>query len=355
MKDRFHIAVTGASGYIGRHTVMEAVNRGHHVTAIARNLGHVDPAWRENPQISGVELNLSARGAYARLTSALKGVDAVIHTAAAMSGDDREHEENTLRPTRALLKAMISRPGGAPRLVLVSSLTVYDTDVLTEGAMIDETKPIVVDTKSRDAYCRSKLVQEAMALEVAAMHDLELRIMRVGAVFGPGRLWNGHIGPAFGPFVVQLEKYGQVPVSYVAHCAEALVLAARHPVEFEDRPGEPGLGHVEIINVLDDDLPNRKRYLTALRRSGWPSFVLPGSWRPLAVAASAISSIAPNLSQQMPGLLRPSIIHSRMKPLTYSNKRLRKRLVLQPLLSFEEAMARSVTRQLEGNEYACAS
>lgn len=182
MKDRFHIAVTGASGYIGRHTVMEAVNRGHHVTAIARNLGHVDPAWRENPQISGVELNLSARGAYARLTSALKGVDAVIHTAAAMSGDDREHEENTLRPTRALLKAMISRPGGAPRLVLVSSLTVYDTDVLTEGAMIDETKPIVVDTKSRDAYCRSKLVQEAMALEVAAMHDLELRIMRVGAV-----------------------------------------------------------------------------------------------------------------------------------------------------------------------------
>jgi nucleoside-diphosphate-sugar epimerase len=191
-------------------------------------------------------------------------------------------------------------------------------------------------------------------LEAAAASNLELRIMRPGAVFGPGHLWNGHIGQALGPLVVQLERSGQVPVSFVGHCAEALVLAAEHPVEHDDRTGGRGGGRVEIINVLDDDLPDRNRYMAALRLSGWPRYVLPGSWRPLAAAASAVSSLGPNLSERMPGLLRPAIIRSRMKPVTYSNARLHERLGWRSSLTFEEAMAQSVAGSSGENAYARA-
>lgn len=355
MSRGLHIAITGANGFIGRQTVMAAVNRGHRVTAIMRDQGRVDPAWRKNPRISGAEIDLSAHSAVDRLSLALEGVDAVIHTAAAMSGDDRYHEENTLKPTRSVLKAMISRPsGGMPRLVLVSSLAVYDVDKLTEGQMLDEACPLVSDLKSRDAYCRSKLVQEALAQETAEMYGFELRIMRPGAVFGPGRLWNAHIGQALGPLVVQLAEYGEVPVSFVVHCAEALVLAAERRIDHDDRTGEHERGRAEIINVLDDNLPDRNRYLAALRQSGWPRHVLPASWRPLAAAASAISSLGQNVSRRMPGLLRPAIIRSRMMPITYSNTRLHERLGWRPFMSFEEAMTLSVARQPRENSYARA-
>lgn len=354
MNEEFHVAITGANGFIGRHTVTAAVNRGYRVTAILRDKGRVDPEWRKNAKISGAEIDLSAPSAITRLSSALEGVDAVIHTAAAMSGNDRFHEENTLKPLRAVLKAMISRPCGPPRLVLVSSLAVYDVDTLARGQTLDERCPLVIDAKSRDAYCRSKLVQEALALDVAARHGVELRIMRPGAVFGPGRLWNGHIGQALGPLVVQLEKLGEVPVSFVVHCAEALALAARHSVDHDDRTGKHENGCVEIINVVDDDLPDRDRYMAALRQSGWPRCVLPASWRPLAAAASAVSSLGQNVSGRMPGLLRPAIISSRMKPITYGNKRLHERLLWKPFMSFEQAMTLSVARQSMENVYARA-
>jgi hypothetical protein len=94
--------------------------------------------------------------------------------------------------------------------------------------------------------------------------------------------------------------------------------------------------------------------MAALRRSGWPRYVLPGSWRPLAAVASAVSSLGPNLSERMPGLLRPAIIRSRMKPVTYSNARLHQRLGWQSSLTFEEAMAQSVAGSSGEDAYARA-
>jgi nucleoside-diphosphate-sugar epimerase len=271
-----------------------------------------------------------------------------------MSGDDGYHAHNTLRPAEILLTAAANRAGSPPRLVMVSSIAVYNAAALAEGATLDETTPLEANPDARDAYCRSKLALEALTLWAADAHNLKVRIMRPGAVFGPGRLWNGHIGQALGPLVVQMEKRGQVPVSFVNHCAEALVLAAERPVEHDDRTGPPAGGRVEIINVLDDDLPDRARYMEALRGSGWPRFVVPGSWRPLAGLADMLSYLgerAPVVKSKLPGLLRPAIIHSRMKPLAYSNARLHDRLGWQSGLSFEEAMRRSYTGKHEDKAY----
>lgn len=153
--------------------------------------------------------------------------------------------------------------------------------------------------------------------------------MRIGAIFGPGRLWNGHIGVSKGPAVLRLGGGGEIPLSYVAHAAAALVLAA-----------ETQAGGVEIVNVVDEDRPDRMRYLRALKQGGWPKLVIPAPWRLFAGLGSALS-----YWHGRPGLLRGPVLRARMMPLRYSNARLKTRLGWTPALSFEQAMARSLLEE----------
>lgn len=349
MTEKLTIAVTGAGGFIGRHTVAAARGRGHTVRACVRSTGSAITPWQHDPQIETVVLDLAGDNAAEAATAAFDGVDAVIHAAAAMSGDDDTHARNTVQPTQIVVDAITRAEGRKPRLVLVSSISVYGSEAVAEDGVLDETAARETAPAKRDAYCRSKLGQEDIVLGAAVAHNLEARIMRPGAVFGPDRIWNGHLGHALGPVVVRLESKGEVPVSFVDHCAEALVLAAELPITQDDREGAPAAGRVEIINVIDDDRPDRKRYMKHLRQSGWPRAVVPSSWRALAAIAKGLSMIIGS-KRQLPGLLRPAILRARMMPLRFTNTRLHDRLGWRQTLSFEDAMHRSITTQQANGE-----
>ena len=109
-------------------------------------------------------------------------------------------------------------------------------------------------------------------------------------------------------------------MAHVDHTARALVAAVR-------------AGCDEVINVVDDDLPRRGRFLAAHRRSGWPKLVIPLPWRALWLAGLLLSA----MTTRLPGLLQPPILKSRMMPLTYPNQCLRK-LGLPPSGSFDTLM-----------------
>ena len=335
MTETLTIAVTGAGGFIGRHTVHAARKRGHRVRALVRNNAKTADIWANDPLIEVIALDLARDGAGQTAAAALNGVDAVIHAAAAMSGDDAAQRRETVEPTRVLLDAIAAAPA-KPRFILVSSISVYSSNAVVAGGMLDETAKCEAEPTARDAYCRAKLAQEDIVLAAAKTHNLDARIMRPGAVFGPDRLWNGHLGHAVGPALIRLESRGEVPVSFVEHCAEALVLAAECPLTADDRHNCDAGGRVEFINIIDDDRPDRTRYLTVLRRTGWPRIVLPWSWRIMSAIANILSKIIPQA--RLPGLLRPAILRTRMMPVQYSNARLRERLGWRQSGSFEDAM-----------------
>jgi len=354
MSEKLNLVITGAGGFIGRQTVAVARARGHAVRAVVRKQASVPRDWQTDPMIEVVISDLAGDGAIEHLEAALDRTDAVIHAAAAMAGDDVQQTRDTVCALEAVIATIVRQPRPRPRLVLVSSITVYDALAMVPFAMLDETSPIESTPQSRDAYCRSKLQQEKLAVEAARKHDLFVRIMRPGAVFGPGRIWNGHLGPRLGPVVLLVETRGEIPVSFIAHCAEALVLAAEVPItkddyEVSDAPSDaPNLapsgaaGCVEVINVIDDDRPTRAGYMASLQRPGQRTFVLGGIQWLLSKAATALNALG--LSRRLPGLLRPAILAARMKPLTYSNARLRERLGWQPSSSFNEAMTTSLTQ-----------
>ncbi len=337
------IAITGAAGFIGRHTVAAAKARGFNIAAIVRPGRSIPDNWKPTDRISVHELDLTSQQDKAKLSRVIENCQAVIHAAASLYGDDAAQRSTTLRATDNLLDAYSDVQAPRPTLVLVSSLAVYDTCSLSEHAVVTEHTPLASGAAERDAYCRAKLAQEEAVLHAATRLDLQVRIMRPGAVFGSGNLWNGHIGPTAGPVVVQLAHKGEIPTCYVKHCADALVLAATSPVTHDDRTDASQAGRIEFINIVDDDRPTRNDYLAEIRKTGWPKIVLPGTWRVLAVGGEVLKAIG--LGRKAPGLLRPAVLHARIKPLRYCNRRLHDRLSWQATATFAEAMRSSAAME----------
>ncbi|MGR3501873.1 NAD-dependent epimerase/dehydratase family protein [Pseudaestuariivita sp.] len=309
------VLITGASGFIGRATVAEAVARGWYVTAFSRGA-----------DVPGAQVvrtcDLAEPSARAALDEELPRVDAVIHCAASLSGDPLVQSRDTDRATQTLLQALAVAP---KRLVHVSSIAVIGAMGHANGALIDETSEVETRTAGRDAYARAKLVQEQHVRATARDIGLPVWIMRPGAVFGPDRLWNAHIGPTFGPTLVRMETRGQVPLSYIDHCAQALVLAAGQAPE-----------GIQTVHVLDDDLPTRARFLAAMRQTGWPERVVPFHWRWLRPAAALLGQ-----SGTASSLFQIETLRARYQPLTYSNAALHA-LGWTPGMDFDAAFAASV-------------
>ncbi len=339
------IAVTGAAGFLGRAVVAEARRRGHCVRALVRSAHAIPDAWRSDTHIDVVALDLAEQGSAAELAAGLAGVSAVIHAAARLDGTDDEHARDTVAAFQAVLAACVAvRTEPRPRLILIGSLAVYEASSLADGAVLDETCPLERRPDLRDAYCRAKLRQERLATDAARRDGLAVRILRVGALYGPGRLWNAHLGVVVGPALLLVGRDGELPTCHVDYAAAAAVRAAEAPLGPDDQ-AEPGPiagalpGHIEFIDVVDPVRPSRREYLDALARTGWNKRVVPIGRKWLAGLAAVLCRVG--LGSKVPGLLRTRVLAARMKPLRYSNARLLERLGTLPSEPFATAFARA--------------
>lgn len=323
------LLITGASGYLGRAAVAEARARGHLVVAVMRDARKAPPSWAEDPAIVLAEMDLASGEAADALKEAMAEVDVVVHAAAQLVGDDAAQEASTLAMTEQVLKAVAGRDGAAPRLVLISSFSVYGLAGLRDRAVITEESPLEDRPDLRDAYCRAKMRQEEMACKASEKGGFPLWILRPGAIFGPGQGWNAHVGIGFGECVLRLGGGGEIPLSYIDHTADGVISAAQLT---------PKDGAIEICNLVDSDLPSRRRFLRALRKGGWPRLVIPVPLFVMRLGCWLAGHLPGGLRTKVPGLLRKPVLEARFRPVTYANDVARTRLGFENRLSFEEAM-----------------
>lgn len=290
------LMITGAGGFLGRAVAAEAQARGHEVRALTR--GECDLASGEWP--------------------ALDGVECVIHLAGSLSGDAAVQARDTVAATRHLTEALQAQPL-PPRLVLASSIAVYSADA---RGVVTEATPLENRPARRDAYAAAKLMQEEMLRESGLRHT----ILRPGAILGPGRVINAHLGLGLGDTLILMGRGGEVPVVSLADCARAFVQAAEVP------------GEGRALNILGRDLPTRARYAAALRRTGWPRRVLPLNWRLLMPLAWLLAP----LGGRLPGMLRPAVLRARMRPVSYDIAAAEAALDWEPRDDFDTAFARAV-------------
>ncbi len=324
------LLITGAGGFLGQRVVHRALDAGHTVRAMVRPGGRDRLNAPASDALGVVEADLCEPQS---LREAVRDVGAVLHLAATMRGTLAEARAATVDGTAHLLEAM--RAAGVARMVLVSSIVVYDYRGLARGAVLDEVTPLEPRPERRDTYCRVKIEQEAVARTAVAGHGLRLTVLRPGPIIGPGRLWTYRLGQSLGSkLTVAMGDDATLPLTYVDHCADAVVAAA----ERDDAVGQ-------TLNVVDDDLPTQRQYLKMLREHGaLHRTVLPMPRAVFGAAGAVAGMVHAALGGRgpVPGSLLPEQLAARIKPLRYRNERLKRTLGWSPRLSIEAAVAESM-------------
>lgn len=326
-----NLLITGSTGFLGQFVVESALSRGHKIRAVRRSRpDRPKLSWEDYSSVEVCEADLINLKGHEWL---LDGMDGVIHLVASKSGDFDTAYRGTVETTQNLLSLMAKRP--VSKFVLVSSLSVYDYSQLRKGDVLDEKCKVGENFKERDAYARTKLLQESMVREFAEQHEVPTTIIRPGMLFGRGALWNAAHGASAGLLWCLIGAEYLMPLTYVGNCAEAIVLAA----ESENAVGK-------TLNIVDDDLPTRKAYTEAVIAYTAPRRVLPVNQSLLEAIASSVYGVNRILLQgkvKLPGLLTPARLEARFKPLRYPNQLAKEVLGWQPEYGWREALQLACT------------
>ncbi|MBP8924645.1 MAG: NAD(P)-dependent oxidoreductase [Pseudomonadales bacterium] len=153
------IALTGATGFIGRRLCIALARNNHRVRVLARNRETAARSLDPRTEILGGDLDSPAA-----LRDLVRGCDAVIHLAGTVRGASwRDFETVNVSGTAQLLRAMDAASPQAP-LLFFSSLAAREPDL--------------------SHYARSKYLAEELLR--AASGSRPCLILRPPAVYGPG-------------------------------------------------------------------------------------------------------------------------------------------------------------------------
>ena len=210
------ILVTGGSGFIGSHTVLQLLAAGHQVRTTIRSLkreGEVRAMLKEGGAEPGDCLSFFA----ADLTNdagwreAVAGCEYVLHVASPLPQTVPKNEDELIVPARegTLRVLRASRDAGVKRVVLTSSFAAIGYGQKQRNAPFNETD--WTDPNGDDVlpYTKSKVLAERAAWDFIAKEGggLELSVVNPVGVFGPV------LGPDYSAsiLIVQRQMDGAMP------------------------------------------------------------------------------------------------------------------------------------------------
>jgi nucleoside-diphosphate-sugar epimerase len=187
------VLVTGGTGFLGVHTVLQLLQQGYEVKTTLRSLTKKDAILKaleeggitDFSNLSFIEADLTSDNNW---DEAVKGCDYVLHVASPFPAQDPKDENELIIPARdgALRVLKASRDAGVKRVVLTSSFAAvgYSIDVkdhvFTEEDWTDTNKEL-------PAYIKSKTIAEKSAWEFIEKegNGLELTVINPVGIFGP--------------------------------------------------------------------------------------------------------------------------------------------------------------------------
>lgn len=317
--------ITGATGFLGRAVTAAFIGAGHDVTVLARPAA--DAAWLGEQPVRVVRGDLrSATG----LDDAWDGVDALVHLAADVSGDEHDQFASTVVGTERLLLAM-SRTA-TRRLVLASSITVYDWRRV--AGRLTEDSPLDDGLGDRGRYTAAKVWQERVSRRMSQEHGFQLTVLRPGIIWGAGDPHLSGVGRRVGPAQLVFGPSRQMPITYLENCADAFLAAT-------SSPSAPG----ETFNVFDDERVTAWRYTGEhVQRTGTPCARIPVPYSAGLSAAGLARMTSRSLFGawgKLPSILVPARFEADFKPVRFPNDKLRALLGWRPPYTFEQALHRA--------------
>lgn len=329
------ILVTGAAGFLGSKVVERLLNLGfcnlRCFVRPSRPSARVQSFFsiiRDSPTVEVFQGNLLSPEDCFRAT---RDVALVLHLAAGRG--EKSYPDavlNSVVTTRNLMEASVSHPT-LRRFVTISSFAVYSNTNKVRKSLLDESCPVEKHPELRgDAYTFAKVKQDEMVVEYGKKLNIPYVIVRPGHVFGPGNeAISARVGiGTFGTFL-HLGGSNSIPFTYVDNCAEAIILAGL-------RPGVES----EVFNVVDDDLPSSRKFLSLYKRKvtrfkslylpHFFSYILCWFWELFSTWSEG----------QLPPVFNRRRWHAFWKKTRYSNKKLKQRLGWTPRISMAEGLDR---------------
>jgi len=306
--------VTGAAGFVGGFLIHELLRREHRVIALVRSA--VPECWLQFENLEIMRADLRQR---ATLDFKEKGIEVILHLAAATQGSVAKQFEDTVTGTGNLLAA--ARDAHISRIIGISSMAVLDYSSLPSLTVIDETVATADDAGAGD-YAAAKIRQERLLLDFARDAGNRCTILRPGLVYDQTRMTAGHAGIVRSHVGLLASHRGEVPTVEARGLAAAIASAA-----------EKNFDGAEVIHLVDDDLPTQSAYIGALRRrSLLPTTTLVIPWRVLQVALwlAAIVLRLTGFKGRMPEVVLPSAFSTRLKPFRFSNAKAKRLLGWTP-------------------------
>ena len=305
------VLITGATGFLGRYVVAEAVRRGHEVTALVRPSRQLADNYFP-PEVKIARADVRNKAA---LPEASRDIDAVIHLAACVVGDDDTQIASTVVGTENLLAAMAENH--ITRLVHCSTFSVYDWQ--QKSQTLDEESALEPDLYARDGYAISKTWQERLVRRAAEANDWHLTILRPGFIWGAGNELIAGIGQSVGKLHFVIGGRRPLPLTYVENCADCFLNA----LQAGDRSGE-------TYNVIDTDTVSAWEYLgQCLKAKVTRGFrVYLPYWMGISTATLAnwTSRWLFGPTGKLPGLFVPIKFRARFRPLKFPNLKARNQL-----------------------------
>jgi len=203
------VLVTGGSGFIGTHCIIQLLAAGYEVRTTIRNLkreGDVRAMLKVGGAEPGNRLSFFAAdlASDAGWREAVAGCDFVLHVASPLPPSVPKHEDELIVPARegTLRVLRASRDAGVKRVVLTSSFA-----AIGYGHKVRETAFTEADWTDPNGddvapYTKSKALAERAAWDFLAHEGgaMELSVVNPVAVFGPV------LGPDYSASILLVQK-----------------------------------------------------------------------------------------------------------------------------------------------------
>ena len=188
------ILVTGGSGFVGAHCILQLLDKGYRVRTTVRSLARetdVRAMVRQGGADPGDRLEFAAADLTqdAGWPEAVAGCTYVLHVASPFPPAAPKHEDELIIPARegALRVLRAARDAGVKRVVLTSSYAAIGYGQPQQSAPFDETNWTNPNGDDVRAYTKSKTLAERAAWDFIAKEGgaLELAVVNPVGVFGP--------------------------------------------------------------------------------------------------------------------------------------------------------------------------
>jgi nucleoside-diphosphate-sugar epimerase len=203
------VLVTGGSGFIATHCILQLLAARHQVRTTVRSLSRerdVRAMLKEGGADPGERLSFSAADLEneAGWPEAVAGCDYVLHVASPLPPNIPRHEDELIRPARdgALRVLRASRDARVKRVVLTSSFGAIGYGHPHREKPFDETDWTDLAGGDVMPYIKSKTIAERAAWDFISREGgaLELSVINPVGVFGPV------LGPDYSASILMVQK-----------------------------------------------------------------------------------------------------------------------------------------------------